>query len=210
MKRSFIAVALAAVAVLATSSAGAVVDTNSALDRFAFVGWSEPTPTGSVGGWLSIDQRTRAATSDLTATPAADFTAQGVLYVWTTSPCCTYTTIPIPLQAVSPTALSMDPIGNSARFTGTLTSNLGAHAFDLTLVEPAGMTYGVPCTNGCVNAWHNPGTNKVGATTYNATGISRYGYKVTGVADGVPLTPSGGVYAQTFAAISNTAGVVAP
>jgi hypothetical protein len=138
---------------------------------------------------VTVQQSVSETSADASVTPAAEFRAWGDIWFNTFNPCCTNTLFSMQPQTISPTALSMDPLMNSVRFTATLSSSSGPVQFDLTAVEATSTYHYGPCQTGCANAWLNPGTNDVNATTYNYAAVERYGYTVSGIA-GSPLLPT--------------------
>lgn len=208
MKSMLVAFVVASLAAVAGPPAGAVVTTDESLQRYVYVNWFEPTPDGFKSGFINVVQRVRGDSVDAAVTPTVDFLADGwITHAVTTPICCTYTTTSIPQQAISPTALSMDPLGNSARFTATLSSP-APHAFDLTLVEPSALFISQPCATNCSNVWYNPQTNGAQANSTQVVHLQRFGYKVSGIVDNAPLTSDAFVSAasQQYGAVT---GIVA-
>lgn len=208
MKRTLIALVVASLAAVAGPPAGAVVTTDGSLQRYLYVEWYEPTTDGYKNGFINIVQRVRGDSVDAAVTPTVEFLADGwITHAVTTPVCCTYTTTSIPQQAISPTALSMDPLGNSARFTATLSSP-APHAFDLTLIEPQTLSVSQPCTTNCSNVWYNPQTNGARASSSQAVFLQRFGYRVSGIVDNAALTTDAYAYAasQQYGAVTGIVG----
>jgi hypothetical protein len=174
------------------------------------VQWFEPTPTGYRWGAFHARQDVDAVSDDAEATPSAQFVAEGFIVEEVQTPCCTTTFDGILPQIVSPTAMSMDPLGNSATFTGMLTGTQGSYAFDLSLTGPTAMGYGPWCQLPCVNAYFDPSTETAGARHLQGVGLSRSGYTVTGVFAGYLISGDSMVWADTFTQVGATQSVVAP
>ncbi len=93
-------------------------------------------------------------------------------------------------QRIDPTALTMDPLGNSARVLTTLTSSTNqVRSFNLTFSRPTTLSVnGCFPLVACVNAWIAPDGSSAGASS--VLGLNRSGYVVSGTFAGAPFDPS--------------------
>lgn len=99
------------------------------------------------------------------------------------------------VQVVSPTALSMDPAGNSATLVVTLNDqNNQPHTFNVRVTKPQSLTILRPdlVYNPQLNVYVDPDTSVIGASAYTTPllGIARGGYAVSGIVDGAPYVPA--------------------
>lgn len=92
-------------------------------------------------------------------------------------------------QRVDPTSLQMDPLGNSVHIVASLTNTQNqVKQFDLTFARPSTLspTACFPFVV-CGNAWLDPDGSAAGAAA--TSGLSRYGYQVSGTFAGAPFNP---------------------
>jgi hypothetical protein len=121
-----------------------------------------------------------------TVTPSTDFKAQANSLSCNASYVCTEATFNT--QQVAPTALSIDPLGNSIHFVACLAPSTGGPCrnFDVTATRPSGTSQCLACTQ-VPNVWFDPSGNMVGGSLYVFSGLQRYGYTIAGTFNGAPL-----------------------
>ncbi|MFN2613871.1 MAG: hypothetical protein ABR552_03520 [Actinomycetota bacterium] len=219
-KRSICMLGLALVAAMTVLPARATLTSAVDFAEFASLNFSsyDPMINTYTQGAIQLYTNVVASQNGTSVTPTADLIGNAFYSVCTFSPAYYCTTNDLfPTQVVSPTALSIAPLGNSAHLTACLTPTSGpCKTFDLTLSQPQSLgvqTCLPPINCALPNAWVDTATNKAGASNYAFVGIARYPYsEVTGTFDGVAYVPStyGGQFAQTFQGAYLPIGVAAP
>ncbi|MHB8512575.1 MAG: hypothetical protein ACYDCC_10365 [Actinomycetota bacterium] len=181
---AFAAIALTAMGVPAHSQP---LTFNAAVFRSA--GSYESTCTLTVNGcaqstYSGVNVISNVSVDNFTGnvTPAADFTANAYSETCTYTPMYSCASWNAPDQIVSPTALQMDPLENSATFTATLRDSSGNnHSINITLTRPT--TNGVGYSN--PNAWVDGQSAQV---SVSYLGFSRNGFVVNGTIDSTTLS----------------------
>lgn len=216
---------------LATAFPAGAAQTTAAVDHVQSggVSFNELVVSGNVlisqrYGNFGITNDIGAVATNGTPAPTATFLAAGNGGTCQFQPfyTCTYWYTPNP-QVVSPTALSMDPIGNTATLVATVTDqNNQPHTFNMRLTKPQAMQIARPdlVYNPALNLYVDPATGVMGASAFFSpvVGISRGGYALSGTVDNavfVPAAPNctqycNWSYSNTFQFISGGASVVAP
>jgi hypothetical protein len=206
----------------ATSSAGAdyLQSAGMSFNQFTYSG---NTVTNSRYGSIGISNDVGASLVNGTSSPMTNFLASGSGgdCVWNPYPTCIswYAN----LQVVSPTALTIDPIGNSATLVATINDTTNQpHVFNVRLTNPASLQIIRPdlVYNPQLNVYYDPVNNVFGATAASSpvAGIARQGYTITGTVDGIPLTPAppgctgycNYLFAGSYQALSVGASAIVP
>lgn len=209
--------ALVVVAALGAGPARAGVTTSVAFHQEAGFGFNiyDPTSGAQRYGQIAVFTDAGETSTGPTVVPSTSFKAYAYVQDcnWYS---CTFTLFNT--QVVTPTALSMDPIGNSATISACLVPTTGGscHNFNLSLTKPQSLQPQICATVVCLsqNAYVAPDGSSAGASAYEWIGLYRYGYTVSGTFDNAafvpPVPPYGNYGAGTFESLSLGASVVAP
>lgn len=183
MRRSIIGIAIILAAVAATPVRANVTSVAGVDQQFWIYGFDMMS-----GDSFNLQVRSSVIerSTDASVTPAATYEAS--MY---RRDCENYvcTTVNAPTQPVQPTALSVDPLGNSGTFRATLQSDVGPVAVDVTFTRPEMIGYCGACFT--PNAWFDPTTNTVGASVQSYAAVYRTRYAVSARLNNAPVVLSG-------------------
>ena len=201
MRRILLLLALATLALgLAPARAGLTVSAGLARGAHYELFDYNPMTDSQRFEYFAVSTITSGVLAGTTATPTADAIAAAYSETCDQMGC---TSVSFPTQAVSLTALTMDPLGNTVGFRACLIPQTGpCRNFDLTFSRPEYLSPQIcnpliVCLN--VNAWFDPATNASKATAYEAIGLYRASYTVSGTFGGSPFVPASPPYGFVFA-----------
>ena len=163
-------------------------------------------------GYLNIYTTAGETSTGPAVSPVATFQASGDIFAYNYQTNVA-TQFNFPNQTVSPTALTMDPAGNSATITACLTASQGGpcHQFTLSMTKPQSLNVGLcPLVLCLPNAYVTPDGSSAGGSAYEGVGINRAGYTISGLFDGAAIPAAYGLYGYSYNGLGASVNAAAP